>query len=116
MASYSQTELHVTVIGIGAMGGGMAEALLASSHVSTVTGYDRSTALCEKFHEKASAIQKQADFISSGCPPKSLSEAIHSEHTNVAVLVLVNESQCDQISFPLGVLLNLYPKQFIQNI
>ena len=99
MASYSQTELHVTVIGIGAMGGGMAEALLASSHVSTVTGYDRSTALCEKFHEKASAIQKQADFISSGCPPKSLSEAIHSEHTNVAVLVLVNESQCDQVCF-----------------
>ena len=84
---------NVTVIGIGAMGGGMARALLASPATLRVVGYDQSTALVQTFHEESNLVGKSADS-----PPTSLQDAITSD-TQFVVLVLVNEQQCQQVCF-----------------
>lgn len=86
-------ELNVAVIGIGAMGGGMARALLRSNDVSQVVGYDRSTELVKKFFEEAQVAGKAPI-----APPMCLEDAIPSE-TKVVVLVLVTEAQCEQVCF-----------------
>jgi len=89
------TGINVTVIGLGAMGGGISEALLKSPDVKSFIGYDRSEELSEKFHKKATEIGKSS--LSS--PPSSFQESIDSSQTNVVILVLVNESQCEQVCF-----------------
>ncbi len=83
----------VTVIGIGAMGGGMAHALLASPATSRVVGFDQSEALVQTFYNETKQADKAADS-----PPNSLKEAITSD-TDFVVLVLVNEQQCQQVCF-----------------
>jgi len=93
-----QPKYNVTVIGIGAMGGGMARALLlgsGSSCCKTVTGYDRAQSLVDKFHEEAVAADKA---LLVGAPPTRLQEAVTPE-TNVCILVLLNEAQCEQVCF-----------------
>jgi 3-hydroxyisobutyrate dehydrogenase-like beta-hydroxyacid dehydrogenase len=84
---------NVTVIGIGAMGGGMAHALLASPATSRVVGFDQSEALVQTFYNDTKQADKAADS-----PPNSLKEAITSD-TDFVVLVLVNEQQCQQVCF-----------------
>jgi hypothetical protein len=59
--------LNVTVIGIGAMGGGMARALLQSNVVSQVVGYDRSAELVQAFFEEAHQAGK-APISAPTCP------------------------------------------------
>jgi putative dehydrogenase len=86
---------HVTVVGIGAMGGGMARALLASDAVAQLVGYDRSTELVQALFEEAKEVNKAPTVAH---PPTCLEEAI-SVDTNVVLLVLVNESQCEQVCF-----------------
>jgi 3-hydroxyisobutyrate dehydrogenase-like beta-hydroxyacid dehydrogenase len=95
MAAYS-----VTVIGLGAMGGGMARAVLRSDVSQMVIGYDRVSALMEEFHEEALAVNKAPTAIPSG-----LSDAINlakdekSENIHAVLLVLVNEKQCQDVCF-----------------
>jgi len=84
---------NVTVIGIGAMGGGMARALLNSSATSRVVGYDRSTTLMDAFYEETKATGKAADSL-----PNSLQQAVTPD-TQFVLLVLVNEQQCEQVCF-----------------
>ncbi|KAI2498036.1 NAD-binding of NADP-dependent 3-hydroxyisobutyrate dehydrogenase [Fragilaria crotonensis] len=86
---------HVTVVGIGAMGGGMARALLASDAVAQLVGYDRATELVEALFEEAKEVNKAPTMAH---PPTCLEEAISAD-TNVVLLVLVNESQCEQVCF-----------------
>ena len=99
------TMSNVTVIGIGAMGGGMARAMLNSSITSRVVGYDRSSPLVDAFHQEASAAGKAAHS-----PPTLLKEAVSAD-TNFVVLALVNESQCQQVCFGMDQdnLFNLLP-------
>lgn len=87
---------NVAVVGIGAMGGGMARSLLASSSTSTVMAYDRSADLVSAFHEEAVALGKGGG--SSSTPPKSLGDVVNCD-TDAVVLVLVNEDQCEDVCF-----------------
>jgi putative dehydrogenase len=87
--------MNVCVVGIGAMGGGMAHAMLESSATGKIVGFDRSDELVGYFHSQAVAKNK----CSLTTPPKSLQEAIVDNQTDVVVLVLVNEGQCNEVCF-----------------
>ena len=96
--------MQVTVIGIGAMGGGMARALLESKCTTRVVGYDCDSDLVEAFHLEAKAIGKAFSPASathstsdSNGPPMTLAEAIQDTHA--VVLALVNQSQCETVCF-----------------
>lgn len=86
---------HVCVIGIGSMGFGMGMALLSSNSTVTVTGYDLNTASVNSFHTESKNVNK---CISSNAP-QSVRDAVVRGKTNVVLLSLVNESQCEQICF-----------------
>jgi 3-hydroxyisobutyrate dehydrogenase-like beta-hydroxyacid dehydrogenase len=101
------SNMHVVVVGIGAMGGGMARALLDSDETAIVVGYDKSTEAVERFYKESKQVQKAPAKI-----PTSLSDAI-SKDTQITVISLVNEAQCEQVCFGGGDesnLLNLMPK------
>ena len=85
--------MNVTVVGIGAMGGGMARALLESDATKTVVGYDKNGQAVDTFFAEARAANKTVPRA-----PKSLSDAITSE-TNIVVISLVNEDQCEHVCF-----------------
>ena len=74
----------------------MARSLLRSSALTTVVGCDKSAHLASEFFAEASACGK-ADAAAAD-PPSSLSEAVTS-NTDVVVLVLVNEAQCEAVCF-----------------
>lgn len=97
--------MNVVIVGIGAMGGGMARALLDSEITNTVVGYDKSMAAVELFFQESQNVQK-----AQGNVPLSLKEAITND-TNVCVISLVNEVQCEEVCFGGEEnLLNLMPK------
>ena len=83
----------IVVVGIGAMGGGMARALLESPITSSVVGYDRYEPAVEMFFEESKSANKAPES-----PPSSLKTSI-SESTDFVILSLVNESQCEQVCF-----------------
>lgn len=87
---------NITVIGIGAMGGGMARALLDSPISNTVAGFDMSPTLVEAFYEE-SKIREKAIIARPG----KIEDAI-DESTHFIVLVLQNEPQCEQVCFGIG--------------
>ena len=99
---------HITVIGLGAMGGGITRALLNSSVSQTVTGYDRDVALVNTFHAESLQVGKghlakkpsKSELITENLsePPSSLDEAIFVD-TDFVILVLLNEKQCDDVCF-----------------
>jgi putative dehydrogenase len=73
----------------------MARSLLKSSQISTVTGYDLSLSLTTEFHKEASYANK--NLLQS--IPHTLKDTVIPNETNVVILVLVNERQCNQICF-----------------
>ena len=87
---------NVTVIGLGAMGGGMARTLLLSSSTSTVSGYDISEQLVEQFKQEAVAAGKHD--MNVAISSTILSKSITAQ-TDAVVLVLVNEKQCNEVCF-----------------
>lgn len=94
--------MNVTVIGLGAMGGGMARSMLLCPEVNKVAGFDLSPELVTKFYNDAVAAGKAP----TGNPPSSeqpykLSNFVSSE-TDVVVIVLVNETQCRSVCFGSG--------------
>ena len=91
--------MNTTVIGIGAMGGGMARSLLRSSAIATVVGFDKAVPLASDFFDEATAAGK-AGATAAG-PPSSISEAV-TPVTDAVVIVLVNEAQCDAVCFGRG--------------
>jgi 3-hydroxyisobutyrate dehydrogenase-like beta-hydroxyacid dehydrogenase len=102
----SQTGNEIVVVGIGAMGGGMARALLASPVAQIVCGYDRSVGAMEKFLQDAIKAnkarrrqgQEKQEPSEVLAPRTTLSEAI-TKTTDFVILSLVNESQCDHVCF-----------------
>ncbi|VEU33576.1 unnamed protein product [Pseudo-nitzschia multistriata] len=88
---------NVTVIGLGAMGGGMARSLLRSDAVASVSGFDLNPELVSGFHGEA----KQAGKAVGDEPPESLTldKFVDAETTDVALIVLVNEAQCQSVCF-----------------
>jgi putative dehydrogenase len=95
--SSSTQPLNITVVGIGAMGGGMARALLEANVVATVTGYDRATNLVQAFYQDAAAANK----CCLQKPPSSLADAVTAD-THVCLVVLQTEDQCEQVCFGSG--------------
>ena len=89
--------MEVTVIGLGAMGGGMARSLLRSPAVSSVSGYDLSRDLASSFYSDASAAGK-ARPPSLPPSPYALGDFV-DRGTDVVLIVLVDESQCQSTCF-----------------
>lgn len=88
----STTTYDASVIGIGAMGGGMARALLACDSMRTVIGYDAASPLVEAFYQDALTAGK------ARCQPTSLKEAVSAD-TKFVIVVLQNEPQCQDVCF-----------------
>jgi putative dehydrogenase len=102
----AQEGYRVAVVGIGAMGGGMARSLLDSSACKSVAGYDRSPELVDAFHKEAEALGKAPSSQAT-----TLVEAV--KDCDFCLLVLVNEMQCEQVCFGSGDgdnLLSILPK------
>ena len=91
--SASSRKNNVVVVGIGAMGGGMARALLDSEMTDTVVGYDMSVEAVQRFYEEAQKVHKATTQM-----PASLEDSIAAD-TNITIISLVNESQCEQVCF-----------------
>jgi|UPI000581A4B1 putative dehydrogenase len=89
---------HIAVIGIGAMGGGMARALLDSNVSHRVDAYDRALPLVEAFYRDAQKLGKAA---TDGHSPTKLSQVVTKE-TSLVLVVLQNEAQCEQVCFGTG--------------
>ena len=87
--------MNVTVVGIGAMGGGMARAILRSDAVAKVIGFDMSEQLASEFYEEAKAAGKASESL----PSERILKNFVSHETDVVVLVLVNEEQCEFTCF-----------------
>jgi 3-hydroxyisobutyrate dehydrogenase-like beta-hydroxyacid dehydrogenase len=83
---------NVAVIGIGAMGGGMARALLDCPLVKEVHVYDHATVLVDAFYEDAKALNKAPPY-----KPSNLSQAVYSR--DFVLIVLQNEPQCETVCF-----------------
>jgi 3-hydroxyisobutyrate dehydrogenase-like beta-hydroxyacid dehydrogenase len=92
---------HITVVGIGAMGGGMARALLDSPVSRTVSAFDLSAALTRSFWEEAREKNKCLES-SIDSPPRSLAESVHSKDTQIVLVVLQTEEQCEHVCFGRG--------------
>ena len=73
----------------------MGVSLLASNATSTVTAYDINPKAVESFHAESKKYNKSI----SDTPPTSIKEAILNHRTNVILLCLVNETQCEDICF-----------------
>ena len=86
--------INAAVVGIGDIGGGMARALLHSSAIATVSSFDMTSDLVSAFHKEA----RKADKAVSSWPPTHMGEAI-TENTDIAILTLVNERQCNSVCF-----------------
>eukprot|EP00560_Eucampia_antarctica_P005875 CAMPEP_0197838966 /NCGR_PEP_ID=MMETSP1437-20131217/40292_1 /TAXON_ID=49252 ORGANISM="Eucampia antarctica, Strain CCMP1452" /NCGR_SAMPLE_ID=MMETSP1437 /ASSEMBLY_ACC=CAM_ASM_001096 /LENGTH=572 /DNA_ID=CAMNT_0043447553 /DNA_START=43 /DNA_END=1761 /DNA_ORIENTATION=- len=91
--------MNVSVIGIGAMGGGIARALLKSSDINSVIGYDVSEELTRAFYEEAQTVSKECSIGEgdNGIPICVEDVILPNNKTNVLILVLVNEAQCQQV-------------------
>mmetsp|Transcript_32735 Transcript_32735/g.49334 ORF Transcript_32735/g.49334 Transcript_32735/m.49334 type:complete len:546 (+) Transcript_32735:180-1817(+) len=87
--------MNVTVIGIGAMGGGMARSLLRDPHVATVSGFDLSTEVASKFFAEA----KESGKATPTLPSELTLDNFVTKETDVVLIVLVNEAQCNSVCF-----------------
>lgn len=83
----------VTVIGLGAMGGGMARSLMESPATKQVSGFDMNKSLLENFYNESVQAKKAPAQM-----PTSQKESITAE-TDFVVLALVNEKQCEAVCF-----------------
>ena len=82
-----------TVIGLGAMGGGMARALLHSTATKEVAGFDMNSKLLEEFYQDAQSAKKAPKAMAT-CQEDSI-----SQKTEFVVIALVNETQCESVCF-----------------
>ncbi|CAJ1942850.1 unnamed protein product [Cylindrotheca closterium] len=87
--------MEVTVVGLGAMGGGMARSLLRSSTITRVSGFDLSEKLVSSFYEES----KKAGKATEKLPSDLKLQNFVSSDTDVVLIVLVNEAQCQYTCF-----------------
>ncbi|KAL9182804.1 hypothetical protein ACHAXT_004083 [Thalassiosira profunda] len=86
--------MKVAVVGLGAMGGGMARSLLRAPAITEVAGFDLSRELVSSFHADAMAAGKGAAL-----PAELTLDKFVTKSTKVVLLVLVNEAQCQSTCF-----------------
>jgi putative dehydrogenase len=87
--------MKVTVVGLGAMGGGMARSLLRSSDIDQVSGFDLNPEVLSKFYAEAKKAGKATDSL----PSVITLENFVSKETVVVLIVLVNQAQCNSVCF-----------------
>ena len=87
--------MNITVVGLGAMGGGMARSLLRSQAVNEVRGFDLSSELVASFYEDAKAMGKASPTL----PTALTLNRFVDKSTNVVLIVLVNVKQCQATCF-----------------
>jgi putative dehydrogenase len=87
--------MNVTVIGLGAMGGGMARSLLRSSDVDYVSGFDLNPEVVSNFYAEAKEAGKARESPSADL---TLMNFVSNE-TDVVLIVLVNQTQCNSVCF-----------------
>jgi 3-hydroxyisobutyrate dehydrogenase-like beta-hydroxyacid dehydrogenase len=90
------TNFRIVVVGLGAMGGGMARALLDSRTTSSIVGYDVHKPSLEAFYQEAKAAGKVGGRET---PPESMKDAILDHGIDFVLLSLVNENQCETVCF-----------------
>jgi len=88
--------MNVTVIGLGAMGGGMARSLLRSSDIDQVSGFDLNREVVSKFYAEAKEAGKAAGYLSD--QDLILQNFVNTD-TNIVLIVLVNQVQCNSVCF-----------------
>jgi len=71
----------------------MARSLLRSSSISQVSGFDLSTQLVQSFYDEAHAAGKSTSSLSSELTVENFVD----ETTDVVLIVLVNEAQCQSV-------------------
>ena len=87
--------MKVTVIGLGAMGGGMARSLLKSSSIDEISGFDLSSDAVTSFYNDAKAMGKATPTL----PTDLTLDNFVDKSTNAVLIVLVNEAQCQSVCF-----------------
>jgi putative dehydrogenase len=93
----------VTVVGLGAMGGGMARSLLRCDSVNEVSGFDLNPEIVSKFYAEAKQLGKASSSTSSSSSSPleilTLDRFVDKDATDIVWIVLVNEVQCQSICF-----------------
>jgi putative dehydrogenase len=92
----------ITVVGLGAMGGGMARSLLRCDSVNEVSGFDLNPEVVSKFYAEAKQLGKVSSSSSSSSSSTeilTLDRFVDKDTTDVVLIVLVNEAQCQSICF-----------------
>lgn len=79
------------------MGGGMARSILRSDKVAKVLGFDITAEFVESFYQDAKAAGKSTE-ADAPVAPYELKNFVSSE-TNVVVLIVANEPQCNEVCF-----------------
>lgn len=87
--------MNISVIGLGAMGGGMARSLLRSSEIERVSGFDLSQERVSDFYREAQTVGKATANLSADL---KLENFVYPD-TDVVLIVLVNEAQCQSTCF-----------------
>ena len=87
--------MKVAVVGLGAMGGGMARSLLRAPAASEVVGFDLSPDVAASFYSDAQTAGKAAPSL----PTELTLNHFVDGSTNVVLIVLVNEAQCQATCF-----------------
>ena len=77
----------------------MARSLLRSPSISSVSGFDLSQTLVSSFHEDALKAGKAASSSTSPPAQLTLNHFVNKNTTDVVLLVLVNEAQCQATCF-----------------
>lgn len=81
------------------MGSGMARSLLRCPAIATVSGFDLNNVAVEAFHHEAEKVGKAHPVKSTNVADKTRFELFVDESTDVVLLALLNEAQCESVCF-----------------
>ncbi|KAL7514901.1 hypothetical protein ACHAXN_012175 [Cyclotella atomus] len=101
MSMTSPSPLNVSIIGLGAMGSGMARSLLRSPAIASLSAFDLNLSALESFYNEAGG-KAPCKYIDIAKEAKSRLDSYIDKDTDVVVLALLNEDQCESIIFTDG--------------
>ncbi|KAL3798228.1 hypothetical protein ACHAWO_003433 [Cyclotella atomus] len=101
MSMTSPSPLNVSIIGLGAMGSGMARSLLRSPAIASLSAFDLNLSALEYFYNEAGG-KAPCKYIDIAKEAKSRLDSYIDKDTDVVVLALLNEDQCESIIFTDG--------------
>jgi putative dehydrogenase len=93
----SPPSLNVSIIGLGAMGSGMARSLLSCPSITSISAFDLNLSSVEAFYSEAGSKSYPRNF--QDITDKQRLDSYIDNSTDVVVLALLNEAQCESIIF-----------------